>query len=224
MQRKIAVIGGTGDQGLGLAMRLTAAGEHLIIGSRQKARAEEAVAKIKSQLGAALSIEGMENPQAVENASIIFLTVPFTAQVATLKSIKNKFKENDTLIDVTVPLAAEIGGRATRTLGVWQGSAAEQAAELLPKHVHMASAFHNVSAGALQAVGKPVDCDVIVCGNDDPAKQLVADLIGKIEGARYINGGALENSRIVEQLTALLIAINMNYKIHTAGIRITGIP
>jgi NADPH-dependent F420 reductase len=126
------------------------------------------------------------------------------------------------LIDATVPLAAAVGGRPTRLLGLWQGSAAQQTAELVPKGVTVAAAFHNVSSDLLSGDG-PVDCDCIVCSDDDHARKIASDLAGKIPGVRAVDGGKLENARIVEQITALLITINIRYKTHGAGIRITGI-
>jgi hypothetical protein len=127
-------------------------------------------------------------------------------------------------VDVTVPLATAVGGKATRTLGVWGGSAAEQAAELVPKNVPVVSAFHSITAEVLRDLDKPVDCDVIVCGNSKDAKEIVMQLARKIPGARPLDGGPLENSRIVEEITALLIGFNLRYKVSGAGIRITGLP
>lgn len=219
----IAVIGGTGDQGFGLALRWARAGEHVIIGSRQRIKAEDAVKRLKAILGENVKVDGLENPEAAAKAQVIVLTVPFAAQVDIIKSIESSLKEGDIFVDVTVPLANAIGGRATRTLGLWQGSAAEQAAELVPKGVKVVSAFHNIVAEALQDVSKPVDCDVIVCGNHADAKNFVMELASKIPGARAVDGGPLENARIVEQLTALLIGINVRYKVTGAGIRITGL-
>jgi NADPH-dependent F420 reductase len=127
------------------------------------------------------------------------------------------------LIDATVPLAASVGGRASRTLGVWQGSAAQQTAELVPMGVSVAAAFHNVSADVLNGDSNDVDCDVIVCSDDPNATQVAMELAAKIAGVRAIDGGKLENARIVEQITALLIGLNIRHKGH-GGIRITGLP
>jgi len=121
-----------------------------------------------------------------------------------------------------VPLAASVGGRASRTLGVWQGSAAQQAAELVPKGVSLVAAFHNLSAELLNG-DAPIDCDVIVCSNDADAAQLTRELAAKIPGVRALDGGPLQNARIVEQITALLIGMNIRHKGH-AGIRISGLP
>jgi hypothetical protein len=116
-----------------------------------------------------------------------------------------------------------VGGLPTRTLGVWQGSAAQQAAELVPEHVRVAAAFHNVSAGLLNS-DAPVDCDVIVCSDDERARAVTSELAAKIPGVRAIDGGKLENARIVEQMTALILTINRRYKVHRSGLRFTGLP
>ncbi len=135
----------------------------------------------------------------------------------------DRHRYNRAVIDTTVPLAATVGGAATRVLGVWQGSAAEQTRELLPASVSLAAAFQNLGAETLSG-DEPVDSDVLVCSDDEKAKQVASELVGKIPGARALNGGKLENARIVESLTALLIGLNMRYKVHAAGIRFTGLP
>ena len=220
----VAVIGGTGDQGFGLALRWAKAGKHVIIGSRRFEKAQRAVARAKEILGEEVEIEGLENKDAAAKADIVVLTVPFFAQIGIIKSIRNYLKNGCIFIDVTVPLAsAAIDGEPTQTLGVWQGSAAELARSLLPSHVKVAAAFKEISAEALQDVNSPVDSDTIVCSDDEEAKRKVMELAELIPGIRAIDGGKLENSRIVEQLTALLIGINIRYKVHKAGIRITGI-
>ena len=150
------------------------------------------------------------------------LTVPFAGQASIIKRLKPAMTPGSILIDASVPLAAEVGGRASRTLGVWQGSAAEQAAELVPEDVSVVAAFHNVSAD-LMGGDNPLDCDVIICSDDPDAAQLTRELAAKIPGVRAIDGGKLENARIVEQITALLIGLNMRHKGHS-GIRITGLP
>ena len=222
--RAIAIIGGTGDQGFGLALRWAKAGEHIIIGSRRKEKAEAAAARLREILGETVKVEGLENSDAAAKADIVVLTVPFFAQVNIIKSIRKSLKKNCIFIDVTVPLAsAAIGGEPTQTLGVWQGSAAELSKHLLPKTVKVVGAFKEISAEALQDINSPVDSDTIICSDDDEAKKVVMELAEKIPGVRAIDGGKLENSRIIEQLTALLIGINIRYKVHRAGIRITGI-
>jgi 8-hydroxy-5-deazaflavin:NADPH oxidoreductase len=168
------------------------------------------------------AIDGSINGEAAASASIIVLTVPFAAQISTMKDIRGRIQSGSVLIDVTVPLESEVGGKPARTLGIWAGSAAEQCAEFAPAGVQVVSAFHNVGAAALADLNHEVECDVIVCGDDKGAKERTRPLVEAIPGCRYIDGGALANSRTVEAMTALLIGINIRYKAHT-GIRITGV-
>jgi NADPH-dependent F420 reductase len=220
--RPIAIIGGTGPAGMGLALRWARAGEAIIIGSRDEQRAQAAAAAIQRKAGNQANVSGMENSLACNAADILMLTVPFDGQATLLKQLKNSFTEGSILIDATVPLASAVGGRASRPLGVWQGSAAQQAAELVPKGISVVAAFHNLSADLLNG-DDPVDCDVVVCSDDPDAAQLTRELAAKIPGVRAVDGGKLENARIVEQITALLIGLNIRHKGH-AGIRITGLP
>lgn len=220
--RPIAIIGGTGPAGMGLALRWVRAGETVIIGSRDEGRARMAAASVQRRAGETAKISGMENSAACAAADILMLTVPFEGQAALIKKLKSSITPGSILIDATVPLAAGVGGRASRTLGVWQGSAAQQAAELVPDDVSVVAAFHNVSAD-LMGGDNPLDCDVIVCSDDPDAAQLTRELAAKIPGVRPIDGGKLENARIVEQITALLIGLNIRHKGHS-GIRITGLP
>ena len=222
MPRTIAVLGGTGPEGYGLALRWAKAGETVIIGSRDPKRAQEAAAKIKAVSVANAKVSGEENIAACAAADLLVLTIPFEGHAALLKQIKPAIRPGSIVIDTTVPLAASVGGRATRTLGIWQGSAAQQTAELVPKGVSVVAAFHNASAELLNA-NAPVDCDVIVCSDDPNATQEVRTLAAKIPGVRAIDGGKLENARILEQITALLIGLNIRHKGHS-GIRITGLP
>jgi NADPH-dependent F420 reductase len=220
-KRPIAVLGGTGPAGSGLALRWARAGETVIIGSRDARRAEQAAASIRAKAGAGADVRGMENAAACAAADILMLTVPFEGQAEILKQLKLAIRPGSVLIDATVPLASAVGGRASRPLGVWQGSAAQQAAELVPKGVSVAAAFHNISAELLNG-DDPLDCDVIVC-SDDAAGLIARGLAVKIPGVRAIDGGKLENARIVEQITALLIGLNIRHKGH-AGVRVTGLP
>ena len=222
MSRPIAVIGGTGKEGMGLAFRWAQAGETVIIGSRDAARAAAAAAKIKERVGTKAQVSGESNAAACAATDLVVLTVPFETQAALLAQLKPAIKAGSIVIDATVPLASSIGGKAVRTLGVWQGSAAQQAAELLSKEVAVVAAFHNVSSELLNADG-PVDCDVIVCSDHADAIPVVQELAAKIPGVRAISGGKLENVRIVEQITAVLIGMNIRHKGHS-GIRITGLP
>jgi NADPH-dependent F420 reductase len=219
----IAIVGGTGPEGRGLAQRWARAGEHVIIGSRDGQRARNIAAEVAAQLGGSTNISGAENAEAVACADVVVLAVPFAGHADTLKKLKTAFRPNATVIDATVPLAAEIGGRPTRVIGVWQGSAAQQTAELVPPGVAVAAAFHNISAELLHG-DQPVECDVLVCTDSEPARKIASQLALKIPGVRAIDAGKLENARIVEQITALLITINIRAKVHSAGIRITGVP
>ncbi len=223
MSRLIAIVGGTGPEGSGLALRWVRAGETVIIGSRNPQRALRTAAQIAEKTGAPDRVRGEENASAVAAADVVVLTVPFSGQAGLLKQLKSTFKPGAVLIDTTVPLAAAVGGRATRTLSVWQGSAAEQAAELVPKGVAVAAAFQNLSAVLLDSEAR-VECDVIVCSDDDRARQVASELAEKIPGVRALHGGRLENARIVEQLTALLVTLNRKHGVHGVGIRVTGLP
>jgi NADPH-dependent F420 reductase len=222
MSRPVAIIGGTGKEGLGLASRWVKSGETVIIGSRDAKRAQDAAEKIKQRIGSSAQVSGDTNAAACAATDLIVLTVPFEGHAEILNQLKATIKSGSIVIDATVPLAASIGGRATRTLGVWQGSAAQQAAEILPNEVNVVAAFHNVSSEILNGDG-PVDCDVIVCSDHPEAIPVVQALAAKIPGVRAINGGKLENARIVEQITAMLIGMNIRHKAHS-GIRITGLP
>jgi NADPH-dependent F420 reductase len=222
VSRTIAVIGGTGPAGTGLSLRWARAGETVIIGSRDSARAQQTAEAIRKRAGANAQVSGMENSAACAASDLMVLTVPFEGQAALLKQLKPAIRPGSVLIDATVPLAASVGGRASRTIGVWQGSAAQQTAELVPKGVSVAAAFHNVSADVLNS-DEDVDCDVIVCSDDPDATQIAMELAARIVGVRAIDGGKLENARIVEQITALLVGLNIRHKGH-GGIRITGLP
>jgi NADPH-dependent F420 reductase len=217
----IAIIGGAGELGFGLALRFARAGVKVVIGSRDEAKAQDAAARAKIAIAGA-DVTGFANAEAAAKGTIVILAVPFSAQAAILKSIKPVLK-TAILVDATVPLAATVGGRPSRMLGVWEGSAAQAARELVPG-VPVVSAFHNVSADVLQDLSATPDCDILICGDDAAAKERVSALVKLIEGLRPVDAGALEMSRIVESLTALLIAINRRHKVHHCGIRITGMP
>ena len=228
-QERIAIIGGTGDLGFGLALRWAQAGVQVIIGSRDESKAKEAARRIQEMLNAhaptesgRLSIGGLENAQAAAQATVLVLAVPISAQVEILKSIRGSLREA-ILVDATVPLAAALGGKPTRMLRLWQGSAAAQARELVPAATPVLSAFHNVSAGVLQDLSATPACDIFVCGDDEAAKRKLFPLVELIPGLRPIDAGPLEMSGIVEGITALLISVNRRYRVHHSGIRITGL-
>jgi 8-hydroxy-5-deazaflavin:NADPH oxidoreductase len=217
----VCIVGGTGALGFGLALRLGAAGVPVVIGSRDQGRAQEAASRASAEIPDA-SFAGAENPAAVHDAEIVVLSVPFRSQSETLGHLSQALTPDHLLIDVTVPLATAVGGKATRTLAVWQGSAAEQSQEIVPDGVRVVSAFHTVSARHLSHLDYVLDEDVLICGDRDEDKARVSELVARIPGLRPVDCGPLEQARIVEQLTALIISINVRNKVR-AGIKITGL-
>jgi NADPH-dependent F420 reductase len=218
----VPIIGGTGALGFGLALRLARAGVPVVIGSRDAGRAEEAAARVRERIPAAQA-EGLENPEAARRGPVVLLCVPFRAQSENLANLKSALEPGQILVDATVPLAAAVGGRATRLLGVPQGSAGQQAQEMVPEGVTVVSALHTVSAGVLAELDHALDEDVLVAGDKGDAKRSVAELIRRVPGLRPVNAGRLETARLIEGLTPLLISVNARYKTH-AGIRVTGLP
>lgn len=193
----------------------------MVIGSRDATRAAEAAKRARERLAGG-AVTGLQNAEAVREAETVILSVPFRSQSETLTNLKGSLTADQLVIDATVPLAAAVSGKATRTLGVWQGSAAQQAQEMVPDGVRVVSAFHTVSAALLTDLEHELDEDVLVCGDRREDKARVADLVNRIEGLRAVDCGPLEMARIIEQLTPLLISINVRNKVR-AGIRITGL-
>ena len=218
---QVTVIGGSGALGSGLSLRLAAAGVHLVIGSRDEARAQEAAGWVRERAPEA-QVRGLQNAEAAAASEVVFLCVPFRNQSETLTNLKDHLREGQLLVDATVPLAAAVSGKATRVLGVWQGSAAQQAAEMVPDGVRVVSALHTVNAPGLKDLEHPLDEDVLVCGDRRADKARAAALIELVPGLRCVDGGRLEMARIAESLTALLIGVNARYKTH-AGVRLTGL-
>jgi NADPH-dependent F420 reductase len=218
----VAIVGASGALGFGLAVRLARAGVPVVIGSREAERADEAAARATAAVPGS-SCSGLGNADAVRAAGVVILSVPFRNHAETLGNLRDALRPGQLLIDATVPLAAAVGGKATRMLGVWQGSAGQQALEMAPEGVRVVSALHTVSAASLTDLGNPLDQDVLLCGDSRADKAEAALLIERIEGLRCVDCGRLEMARITESLTALLIAVNARYKAH-AGIRLTGLP
>lgn len=218
----IPILGGTGALGAGLGLRWAIAGAPVVLGSRVAERGEEAAAKIREEVPGA-EVRGMENAAAAAAAEIVFLTVPFRAQSENLNNLREALRPGQILVDCTVPLAAAVGGKATRSLGVWQGSAAEQAQEMVPDGVTVVAGVHTISAPNCHDLDHELDEDVLLCGDKKADKARVARLIELIPGLRAVNAGSLEMARIVEQLTPMLISVNSRYKTH-AGIKLTGLP
>jgi NADPH-dependent F420 reductase len=222
MSEPITIVGGTGALGFGLALRLGQQGFPVIVGSRDAGRAAESAAKA-SELVPDASFEGLENAEAATKADVVFLCVPFRNQSENLTNLKGALREGQLLVDATVPLAAAVSGKATRVLGVWQGSAAQQAAEMAPEGVRVVSALHTVSAASLSDLDHELHEDVLVCGDKKADKAEAAAIIAAIPGLRPVDAGRLEMSRIVESMTALMISVNAKYKTH-AGVSLTGLP
>jgi 8-hydroxy-5-deazaflavin:NADPH oxidoreductase len=214
----VPIIGGTGALGFGLALRLAREGVPVAIGSRDAARAKEAAARIRDG-----TVEGLENRDAARRGPIVILTVPFRAQSENLTNLKDVLEPGQILIDATVPLAAAVSGKATRLLGVPQGSAAQQAQEVVPDGVTVVSAFHTVSAPLLGDLDHDLGEDVLVAGDSKEAKRRVAELIMRVPGLRPVDAGRLEVARFIEGLTPLIVSVNIRHKSH-AGVRLTGLP
>lgn len=214
---KIAVLGGTGDLGWGLALQLAKAGNPVMIGSRKAEKGETAAAEI---LAAApeVKVRGADNTEAAAWADVIILTVPYAHQLSTLETIREQV-QGKIFVDSTVPLMPPKVMRVQLPEG---GSAAKQSQEFLGDGVRVVSAFQNIAAAHLRS-GKQdeEDCDVLVCGNDPEARQVVVDLAQTI-GLKAWHAGAIDNSAVAEGLTSILIFLNKKYKIDGAGIRITG--
>lgn len=219
---KIAILGGTGDQGLGIAIRFVQAGENVIIGSR---KAEKAVEEIKELLKEKNldNIEGLSNEDAAKKGDILILTVPITAQKPTLESVK-EFVNGKIFVDATVPLQSNLGGTPMTYFIPWEGSAAEETEAILKGNgAKIVSAFNNISSSSLMNFNEKVDCDCLISGDDADSKKIVSELIEKIPGIECIDAGPLEQARTVERITSLLIGLNIRYKTHYGGLRITGL-
>ncbi len=217
MTRTVAIIGGTGAEGFGLAGRLSRAGVRVLIGSRQAAKAHAAAARLPG-------VEGGLNPEAAGEADIVVLTVPLAAQIPILKSIREALRPGTILVDATVPLEAAIGGRVSRTIALWDGSAAQQAARLAPQGVAVVAAFHSLSAELLAQPDLSIDSDILICGDSAETKTEVGRLVELLPGARAVDAGPLEAARLLENLAALMIALNLRHKGKHCGLRITGLP
>ena len=215
--KTIAVLGGTGKEGSALAVRWALSGYRVVIGSRDAAKAEATVKELNETLDGEY-LYGMSNVDAAQQASIVVLSVPYSAQRATLEGVKDQLA-GKILVDLTVPLQPP----AVRMVNVPEGTAAAlEAQALLGEDVTVVSAFQNVSAVKLKDPNNPVDCDVLVCGDDDAAKEEVIQLVQAAK-LRAIDAGPLVNAVAAESLTPVLLYINKKYSVKGAGIRITGV-
>lgn len=217
----VSIIGGTGEEGFGLTLRLAKAGIHVTIGSRSREKGAASAEKARELLGADARVDGTTNQEAARG-DVVFVTVPFEGQAEIYRSIKADVRPGTIVIDCTSPLATAVGGRAWHVVRPWHGSAAEQAKAILDPGVRIVAAFHTISGDALQDLEHDMESDVLVCGTEKEAKAVVGRLIDAIPNLRWVDAGELTQARIAETLTALLISINRSYRIHDAGFRITG--
>lgn len=222
MPEPVSIIGASGALGFGLAVRLARAGGHVVVGSRDPGRAGETVVRARAAVPAG-RFDCALNADAAAASELVVLSVPFRNHSETLHNLRDALRPGQVVIDATVPLAAAVGGKATRTIGVWQGSAAQQAQEMVPEGVSVVSALHTVGAASLRDLDHELDEDVLIAGDRRADKARVAALLGCIDGLRCVDVGRLEMARLTEQLTALMISINVRYKAR-AGVKVTGLP
>jgi NADPH-dependent F420 reductase len=218
----VAIVGGTGAEGSGLALRLGLAGHHVTVGSRDAARGAASAAAGVERLGGAARIDGTSNEEAVAGADVVAVTVPFEGQAATYRGLAPHLRPGQIVLDATSPLATAVGGRPWQVVRPWHGSAAEQAKALLPDGVRLVAGFHTIAADALQHLERPIESDVLLAGSDPSAKATVGGLVEQIPDLRWVDCGELSSARIAETLTALLISINRTYKVKDSGFRILG--
>ena len=217
----VSIIGGTGSEGFGLALRLAKGGDHVTIGSRSQEKGAAAAEEARRLLGADANVDGTTNQEAAASG-VVFVTVPFEGQAEIYRSIKDRVPPAAIVVDCTSPLATAVGGRAWHVVRPWHGSAAEQAKAILDPSIRMVAAFHTIPGEALQDLEHDLESDVLVCGSDKEAKAVVGGMIDQIPNLRWVDAGDLTQARITETLTALMISINRVYKIRDAAVRITG--
>jgi NADPH-dependent F420 reductase len=226
----IAIIGGTGDEGFALTLRLVRAGEDVIIGSRSEERGREAAGRAAEQLelgsraGSRGSVDGTSNDQAAASADVVFVTVPYAGQAEIYRSIRGAVRAEAVVCDTTTPLATAVGGRPWQVIRPWAGSAAEQAEALLPSGTRLVSGFHTVGAEPLADLERTLEGDVLLCGGDPDAKALIGGLVEKIPDLRWVDAGPLSMARLLEPLTAVMVSVNRRYRIAGSGIAVTGRP
>lgn len=216
------MIGGTGAEGFGLTLRLATSGHHVVIGSRDAQRGADAAANARERLGPDAAVDGTANADAAAGADAVFVMVPFAGQAEIYRSIKGALAPGTPVMDSTSPLATAVGGRPWQVVRPWHGSAAEQARAIVGDGPRLVAGFHTIAADALQDLDRPVDSDVMLCGDDADAKALFGGLIAEIPDLRWVDCGDLAMARVAETLTALLVSINRTYKVRDAGFRISG--
>jgi NADPH-dependent F420 reductase len=218
----VTVIGGTGQEGFGLTLRLAKAGHHVTIGSRSAEKAVASAETARERVGGDAAVDGTTNEEAAASADVLIVTVPFAGQADIYRAIKPVVPAGAIVLDATSPLATAVGGRAWQVVRPWHGSAAEQADAILSQGVRMVAAFHTIAGDALQDLESTLETDVLVCGDDAEAKAVVGTLVDDITGLRWVDAGALSMARIVETMTALLISVNRTYKVRDSGFRVIG--
>jgi NADPH-dependent F420 reductase len=220
---RIGIVGGTGDEGFGLALRLARAGHEVVIGSRSEERGRAAADRAREALGGGGSLEGTSNDVCVADSELIFVTVPYEGQADTYRAIKPHVPPGRILVDTTTPLATAVGGRPWQVVRPWHGSAAEQADALLGRgSVRLVSGFHTISAEQLHDLAREMQGDVLLCGGDPEAKEIVGGLVEAIPSLRWVDVGELAMARIIEPLTALMVSVNRRYKLKDTGVALTG--
>ena len=218
----VTIVGGTGAEGFGLALRLLGAGHRVTIGSRSADRAGEAVERTRQALGTEVEVVGAENASSVVGAEVVAVTVPFAGMIEIYASIGPALRSGQVVLDTTSPLMTAVGGKPWEAIRPWQGSAAELAAAHVPPGVAVVSGFHTIGAHALADLDHELDSDTLLCSDDEGAKRLVGELVESVAGMRWVEAGPLENARLIEPLTPLVITINRRYKVRDGGFRITG--
>lgn len=214
----LAILGGTGHEGAGLALRWAKAGYSIVIGSRSAEKAQATAAELNARLGVD-TVRGMDNVQAAQAASILVLTVPYAAHASTIETVREA-AQGKIFVDVTVPL---VPPKVSRVQLPAAGSASQEAQNLLGSNVKVVTAFQNISAEHLSDPDHPIECDVLVCGDDKEAKQVVIQLAVNA-GMQAWDAGPLANAVVPEALTSVLIGLNARYKVKSSGIRLTGLP
>jgi 8-hydroxy-5-deazaflavin:NADPH oxidoreductase len=218
----IAIVAGTGPMGTGLALRFANAGHRVVIGSRSAQRAASCAERIRERVGSSADAQGMTNADAAGSCELLFVTVPFAGHAELYGSLEGHLRPDTVVVDTTSPLASALGGPAWQVVQPWAGSAAEQAATLLPEDVRLVAGFHSVAASLLRDVENDIHADVLLSGDDDEAKAIVGGLVEEIPQLRWADAGELSTARITESLTALLISVNRKYGVRSAGVRLTG--
>ena len=211
------IIGGTGHEGRGVAARLASAGVPVLVGSRQLARAQEAVAA----RGGSLPVEAATNEQIAGACDVIFLAVPFSGVAELLEAFLTRFQTGALVIDLTVPLTFDRGVPAIADVA--EGSATEFIRARLPAEVRLAAAFKTIPASALAKIDTPLDCDEFVCGDTPEVSAAAIDLLSRIPSLRLLDAGGLRSARLIERMTALAIVLNKRYKVRGARFKIVGV-